>query len=410
MKKKTVYLHIGSPKTGTSALQYFLLQNRLALSRRAFSYPEHPLDRNGISSGNAEQLVRFIKTGNPFADRLAEELLSCEHEKIILSSEYFFRMEPGHIEILRRLLAGADVRVIAYLRRQDSMMISAFHQRIKRHDGKEPISVYFEQYKDSKHFNNLLRLENWGNGFGKENLMVRPYEKRQYTGGDIFGDFLSLLGLDLTADYVRPERNINPSYRIDALEAKRLFNILPLGPYLVELDAILQHYSEDRGTTGDWPYSLLSPAQHRAICLAHEDQNSVIAREYMNRPDGRLFYENLPDISEPWQPYPGLSAEAVNEIADHIARRSPALAHRIAEAVTKAKSSKDRDAAAAQILAAGFSACAATALDPGLNPGFGRLAANAARKICYLLPLRCRKPLKKTLRTALMKLKVMPKG
>ena len=45
---KTVYLHIGMPKTGTTALQMFLPLNEEALSQNGFSYPLMPFEFENI--------------------------------------------------------------------------------------------------------------------------------------------------------------------------------------------------------------------------------------------------------------------------------------------------------------------------------------------------------------------------
>lgn len=402
---KTVYLHVGSPKTGTSALQYFLLHNRDALSRRGFYYPAHALDPNGISSGNAEMLAYFLKNNVSKAEHFISDLLKADVPNIILSSEYLFRLDTACIKQMKRLLANVDTRVIVYLRRQDHMTLAVFHQGIKRHGCTENMEQYLESHR-TKNFLYQMRIERWAQCFGKENITVRPYEKQQYVGGDIFTDFLHLLGLELTGDFERPARQINTAYRTDAIEAMRLFNLLPLQSYSQELDAILQHYSDISNRQGDWPYPLLSAAERISILRRHDASNIAIARDYLNRPDGQLFYEPLPDESQPWQPYPGLSGAQLHDIAVHIAQHSGALCSRIAGAVNKGLRSADpavRQAAetlsgAAQLFAAADNVPQTCLLAPNRGPGF-------LRRAYYCLPVRLREPLKYALRYTARRLK-----
>ena len=56
---------------------------------------------------------------------------------------------------------------------------------------------------------------------------------------------------------------------------------------------------------------LLSPQQRREIIAKYEESNTKVAREYLGREDGRLFYAPLPDPDEPWEPYEGLTVEKV---------------------------------------------------------------------------------------------------
>ena len=48
-----VVLHIGAPKTGTSAIQAYLSAHREQLSEAGYRYPRHPVDENNIGGGHA---------------------------------------------------------------------------------------------------------------------------------------------------------------------------------------------------------------------------------------------------------------------------------------------------------------------------------------------------------------------
>ena len=71
---KILYLHIGMPKTGTSSLQLFLMQNPEALAQNNCSYPMMPGRYPMVSPNrNAHFLVGKIMNADGSADILFEQ-------------------------------------------------------------------------------------------------------------------------------------------------------------------------------------------------------------------------------------------------------------------------------------------------------------------------------------------------
>jgi hypothetical protein len=81
-------------------------------------------------------------------------------------------------------------------------------------------------------------------------------------------------------------------------------------------------------------HGLFSPRKCNEILDACKNVNATIAREYLGREDGRLFYEKPPDPDGPWEPYPGLSLEKAEEIIQFIFKKQPDLAVRLYDALT----------------------------------------------------------------------------
>ena len=48
----TVYIHVGTPKTGTSAIQVFFTKNRKLLKEKGVCYPDLGFDFPGIKSNS----------------------------------------------------------------------------------------------------------------------------------------------------------------------------------------------------------------------------------------------------------------------------------------------------------------------------------------------------------------------
>lgn len=348
--QKTIYLHIGKPKTGTSALQYFLLKNRNILRQNGIEYPVHKLDPNHISSGNAELIAKLAKDEMPTVQAILSEIIKTPCPSILLSSEFFYLCD--HLENIKQLFNGFNVQIIIYWRRQDRQVMSLYNQHVKR----RLVTCHIDDWvknKPEKRFSNEQLLK-WTEVFGKENIHLRVYEQQQFVGKTIFSDFLNVLNLSVTDDYEFSQKKINPSYRIDALESQRLFNFLPLGSYRFSVDTLLQDYSS--GTDApDWPYNLLSPAKQLEIIEQYADMNAAIARDYLGREDGRLFNDPLPDPHADWQPYPGLSNTDIQRIASFISKQNPKIAYRIGRAIRKGLQSNEEDIRnAARTLAGGL--------------------------------------------------------
>ena len=91
-----VIIHLGPPKTGSSAIQNWLLQNRNELlAKEGIFYPSHTVDSNGISSGNVEAV--FERSEDRSLTFSAEKLEQCLIDAtkagahtLLLSSEFFF--------------------------------------------------------------------------------------------------------------------------------------------------------------------------------------------------------------------------------------------------------------------------------------------------------------------------------
>ena len=353
---KTVYLHIGASKTGTSALQYFLLKNRDLLYSKGVNYPEHSLGIDQFSSGNAKWIYDCLKRNDiSKIKRQIEDTFNASHSVAILSSEYIYELGEEYIVKLKEILTHIDTKIIIYLRRQDDWLMSAYQQQIKMWSLKSPIDDWFtKEHKRGRYWYKQVRL--WAHLFGKENVTVRPYEAQQFVGGSIFSDFLNILGFGLNDGFEVPQKRVNVAYRTDALETMRLLNILPLKTVnSSHLRILLQRYSEHFGKEGDWSYTLFSPAKRLQIAKLYDQENQAIAREYLGRPDGRLFYDPFPDPDEPWKPYPGLSEENIRQIADFLLRHDIKTSIRIKEAVSQGlKSNKTAVQEAARKLSPGF--------------------------------------------------------
>ena len=104
---KTLFLHIGIPKTGTSSIQKFFLQNPEALARQGYCFPKLPHKYPYVyNNRNAHFMVgklynadgtRNKKLENQYLqDGLTNGLLSFEQfDNVIFSEENHLRIAGG---------------------------------------------------------------------------------------------------------------------------------------------------------------------------------------------------------------------------------------------------------------------------------------------------------------------------
>lgn len=208
----TVYLHIGAPKTATSTLQSVLAGNYKRLLGQGVLYPK--LLRHGDAHHTLVCDLIEAYQGHSMADLwygertrgeawqdLHREIDEHRHriDKVILSSELFFgqtaRLEDMLADIRDRL-SGHQIKVVVYLRRQDQWYSSFFNQDVKGvRQWSENAYEFYQTHQIFQHdYDKLLGI--WSSAVGRENMLIRPYEPSQWTGGDIIQDFCAVTGIE----------------------------------------------------------------------------------------------------------------------------------------------------------------------------------------------------------------------
>ena len=343
-RRKTIYLHIGMPKTGTTALQHLCHANAKLLAEHGILYP-----KAGSMSGAHhlfayslwKRKVYWWQGGSCTSPRaVLEEMISeadqCNCDNILISSELLMYLpREGTTELLVDALSDFDVKIICYVRRMDRFLCSAVRQTIKALSGQFSIDA-INKGKSIPVLDHVLDmrgyLAEWLAAFPTENFILRPYEKSQLQNNDIQADFLRILGLELTDDFAVSRQNPNPRMTNDALEYKRLINIVfaespeKASPFIQELlDYSASVDATTKAVFGPEDANIIAPEVRLNAIQQSADLCVRIARDYLGRADGQLFYDPLPDPSEPWVPYPGLSPAKAEEITSFLRKSNGKL-------------------------------------------------------------------------------------
>lgn len=100
---KEAYLHIGSPKTGTTAIQTMYGMNPHLLTEAGIAFPPFPdcfsTEDSSIYLGNGADLLRLTYNFSPAIDKYLLDLFSSA-DKMFISYESFIRCYPEHINFL----------------------------------------------------------------------------------------------------------------------------------------------------------------------------------------------------------------------------------------------------------------------------------------------------------------------
>jgi hypothetical protein len=242
MAQSTLYIHIGTPKTGTTALQGFLAKNRKTLKEHGAVFPDFGLVYKGVSRHrNAHFLVA---TKDPFH---AKEMGVCMkilkqqaalYPKILISDESIWTFY-GHPDVetkpfweqLKAKLDGMDLdlKVIVYLRRQDQYAFSYYAQKIKEAEEIRTFRDYMLVDGPARaRLDYKKELDLIASAIGKENLIVRRYDREGFGGsrGTIQSDFLEAVGLEYTPDLLEGNPDKNVTFHGQVLEAKRFYNMM----------------------------------------------------------------------------------------------------------------------------------------------------------------------------------------
>ncbi|MBU2978112.1 glycosyltransferase family 61 protein [Alteromonas sp. C1M14] len=233
---KRIIFHIGPPKTGSSAIQHFLHHHRTELASFGILYPNHTVDENGISSGNARVVCSADERGRLILDskKLIRALDAFENEKnyhtLLLSSESFFRILDDVIEQV------PGVEIVCFIRNPVEFQLSIYNQSVKRHGNHKPFTPRTK-----------LNLGQWEKLLVANNQLLPDLfhcfaYKSPDDQGSIIGDLLKVLHIE--EDVSVSTTSVNVSYSFAALELKRCLNQFPIASLQRELDTYLQATSQ----------------------------------------------------------------------------------------------------------------------------------------------------------------------
>ena len=223
---RTLVLHIGHYKTGTTALQVFCESNAPALARLGLNYATAQRRRCKHSAyafallraaGVTRQMYGYANPKPPerFWAELFDEVRAAAAPVTLISSEEFMRLGgvPQGMARLRAILDTAPditVRVIAYLRPIQSHLRSWHNQLVKLGVTGLGFQAALRSDIEPVHYDYALAMQPWADLVGPGQLVIRPYSDALRAGNAMYRDFLTALGFRMPVWPRLPRRDPNP--------------------------------------------------------------------------------------------------------------------------------------------------------------------------------------------------------
>ncbi|EPA5365808.1 hypothetical protein L8X35_04835 [Campylobacter lari] len=319
----TCYLHIGTPKTGTTSIQKFITLNNNLLLQKQIIYPKIFCSNN--QHAEIAYIVKNMKSDfKPWLNRemifLKNEVSRNKNYTFLFSSEMIslYINEPCSLKYLQKLLKWLgfkNIVCILYLRSNEDYMISHSSQNIKC-----GLGIY---YNKKAEFCTSMKMhiykticKNYINIFGKENLIVRLFDKNEFYQGDLLKDFVYSIGLEWDEKFQIPEKE-NETLDLIGFELQQRLNRLDCG-WKNKINSTMK-FSEKYFTSRD-PHLKFQPPKEvvQSYIDYFEESNEWVRKEFFPHKERLFSKKDLSNYKENYE-LKEMKPEYWDKIAEFIA-------------------------------------------------------------------------------------------
>lgn len=203
-QKKTLFLHIGSDKTGSTAIQYHMHKNVEWLAQKGFFIPPCFLDHgNGHASLFQNLSAHNLQT---FVNEVDDSALT----SALVSWEGIHVLPLENLELLCQYINHYELVIILYIREQAQIMQTGAFQSLKH----EKQSFDFLTKQDllmpaGRKYETIV--DTWLQVFPDAKFKLVVYDREQLKGNDVVEDFFYQLGTPIDDEFSKNNTEINPS-------------------------------------------------------------------------------------------------------------------------------------------------------------------------------------------------------
>lgn len=289
MEKHTLLVHVGTPKTGTSSLQRFLYMNRHELLKNSWDYPciveQIPCNyrfANEYPENNGFELYYAFIDSTPMGDVIFDKVMNyvverLQYTNVVISCECFWIIDIQSF-FERVLHYWKNIKIVAYIRRQDEYIESLWEECVKLDVVRETATLedYIEKSESNgmaNYLSNLIPLEK----MFRENLIVKLYDCKR----DVILDFLEVLNINSNMGKWENVQRSNIGWDNITLEIKRVYNIVAKKEnFPFKYDA---EFVSAIKTVTSMEKKHMSKCLRIKILKRHEKENIEIADKFFNK-------------------------------------------------------------------------------------------------------------------------------
>lgn len=284
---KRLVIHIGAHKTGST-----LIQETLDMHSRDLVFQDIWFDRK-FSYNLSLELMGKSPLGQVLlydvANKLEKHHSVAQQSTIFWSSEGFFGdFTHNYANLvavakdLQELVQNYEVTLVAFVRRQDTFVESAFQQMVKQ--GQVSKFLEFQEKVDIQSFDWFRLISHYKQIFPKATLYVFPYEMILREQNAAIKTVLSILGASLDIPVTKAS---NPSLSDTGVKLAKWLRYVPSDKIRHVLKKSLQRAFPK---PPHQPFNILEPARREALLHYYAEGNAALFDTYIQDDTFRAYY------------------------------------------------------------------------------------------------------------------------
>jgi hypothetical protein len=277
-------LHAGLHKTGTSAIQKTLSNNRDFLWENGYFYPDPlPFDAHHAFASRLRNITNLEAKVEEVERQLVLYKKNAKGRAVLLSSEIFSeQIDPLCFRTLPNIFD--EVHIAFYIRQQDELVESAYNQQIKQ--SRECRSI--DEYRVYR-WDIYQHLKNFSDAIKGSNVYALEYNYEVFVDEDLNADFFfRVLGLPFNTPHLSQNIVTNESISVASCAILARLNKLPItdDQRIKAMEVLISELPVCDYTQ----YGLLSDKARLELMKKSEVPNKYLRRDFLR--SGEFKYTN----------------------------------------------------------------------------------------------------------------------